>query len=45
MTDGLLGRIGDALLMDVVFSALGLVPALNPDIRAEMVHFSLNYTS
>jgi uncharacterized protein len=33
-----------ALVMDVAFSALRLVPPPNPDIRAEMVHFSLNYT-
>ncbi|MDQ2744997.1 MAG: permease [Chloroflexota bacterium] len=32
------------LVMDVVFTALGLVPRPNPNIRAEMVHFSLNYT-
>ena len=32
------------LLMDVAFTALGLVPRPNPDIRAEIVHFSLNYT-
>ncbi len=32
------------LIMDVAFTALGLVPRPNPDIRAEMVHFSLNYT-
>jgi hypothetical protein len=32
------------LVMDVVFTALRLVPRPNPDIRAEMVHFSLNYT-
>jgi hypothetical protein len=33
-----------ALLMDVAFTALGLVPAHRPDMRAAMVHFSLNYT-
>jgi uncharacterized membrane protein YraQ (UPF0718 family) len=32
------------LIMDVVFTAFGLVPRPNPNIRAEMVHFSLNYT-
>ena len=33
-----------ALLMDVIFSALGLVPSPDRNIRAEIVHFSLNYT-
>ncbi len=34
-----------ALVMDVAFSALGWVPAHRPGaMRAEMVHFSLNYT-
>ncbi len=33
-----------ALLMDVAFSLLGLVPATRPDIRAQMTDFSLNYT-
>ena len=33
-----------SLLMDVAFSGLGLVPQPNPDIRAEMTRFSLNYT-
>jgi uncharacterized membrane protein YraQ (UPF0718 family) len=33
-----------ALLMDVVFSALGLVPPPDRNIRAEIVHFGLNYT-
>jgi uncharacterized protein len=33
-----------ALLIDVVFTALGLVPQRDPNIRAEMTHFSLNYT-
>jgi uncharacterized membrane protein YraQ (UPF0718 family) len=33
-----------ALAMDVLFSALGWVPARNPNIRAEMVHFELDYT-
>lgn len=32
------------LLMDIVFTALGLVPSPNPDIRTQMTHFSLNYT-
>ena len=33
-----------ALLMDVVFNALGWVPAARPDMHAAMVHFSFNYT-
>src|SRR5207302_7652355 len=33
-----------SLLMDVAFTGLGLVPQPNPDIRAEMTRFSLNYT-
>jgi uncharacterized membrane protein YraQ (UPF0718 family) len=32
------------LLMDMVFTTLGLVPPPNPDIRTQMTHFSLNYT-
>ena len=32
------------LLMDLAFTALGLVPASDHNIRAEMTHFSLNYT-
>jgi len=32
------------LLMDLAFTALGLVPAPNHDIRARMTQFSLNYT-
>ncbi len=32
------------LLMDLVFTMLGLVPTPNHDIRARMTHFSLNYT-
>ena len=32
------------LLMDLAFSALGLVPANNPGIRAQVTHFSLNHT-
>ncbi len=32
------------LLMDLLFTALGLVPTTNHNIRAEMTHFSLNYT-
>jgi len=33
-----------ALIMDVAFSALGWIPSGRPDMHAEMVHFSLNYT-
>jgi len=33
-----------ALLVDVVFNALGWVPSARPDVHAEMVHFGLNYT-
>jgi uncharacterized membrane protein YraQ (UPF0718 family) len=33
-----------SLVMDVAFTGLGLVPAPNPNIRAEMTSFSLNYT-
>ena len=33
-----------ALIMDVAFNALGWIPATRPDVHAEMVHFSLNYT-
>src|SRR5260370_35235189 len=36
--------VASALVMDVAFSALGLVPKRNPDIRIEMTQFSLNYT-
>ena len=32
------------LLMDLAFTALGLVPTSDHNIRAEMTHFSLNYT-
>jgi uncharacterized membrane protein YraQ (UPF0718 family) len=32
------------LLMDLAFTALGLVPAPSHDIRAQMTQFSLNYT-
>jgi uncharacterized protein len=32
------------LIMDVTFTTLGLVPPPHPNIRAEMVHFSLNHT-
>jgi hypothetical protein len=33
-----------ALVMDVVFTGVGLVPQPNPDIRAEVMRFGLNYT-
>ena len=33
-----------ALLMDVAFSTIGQMPPPNPNIRAEMASFSLNYT-
>jgi len=33
-----------ALAMDVLFNALGWVPARDPNIRGEMMHFSLDYT-
>ena len=36
--------VAAALIMDVVFSALGWIPSSRPDVHAEMVHFSLNYT-
>jgi uncharacterized membrane protein YraQ (UPF0718 family) len=36
--------VAAALAMDVAFTAFGWVPPPNPNIRAEIVHFSLNYT-
>jgi hypothetical protein len=36
--------VGAALVMDLAFGALGWIPASRPDIRAEMVQFSFNYT-
>ncbi len=33
-----------ALAMDLAFHALGWVPRTRPDMRAEMVHVSMNYT-
>ncbi|HUZ62690.1 MAG TPA: permease [Acetobacteraceae bacterium] len=33
-----------ALVMDLAFTSLGLVPPPNPNIRAQIMHFSLNYT-
>jgi hypothetical protein len=36
--------VAAAMIMDVAFSALGWIPDRRPDMRAEMIHFSLNYT-
>ncbi len=36
--------VASALLMDVAFAALGLVPAAHPDVRAQVTHFSLDHT-
>jgi uncharacterized membrane protein YraQ (UPF0718 family) len=33
-----------AVIMDVAFSALGWIPRQRPNMQAEMVHFSMNYT-
>ena len=33
-----------ALVMDLAFSALGLVPSHDTDVRAQLTHFALNYT-
>ena len=33
-----------ALAMDVLFNTAGWIPARNPNIRAEMMHFDLDYT-
>jgi uncharacterized membrane protein YraQ (UPF0718 family) len=33
-----------ALIMDVAFNALGWIPRTHPNVQAEMVHFSINYT-
>jgi uncharacterized membrane protein YraQ (UPF0718 family) len=33
-----------ALIMDVAFNALGWLPGRRPDMHAELVHFSVNYT-
>lgn len=32
------------IFMDLIFAALGLVPHPNPNIRAEVTHFGINYT-
>jgi uncharacterized membrane protein YraQ (UPF0718 family) len=36
--------VAAALVMDILFTAAGLVPQPNPNIRADIVNFSLNYT-
>ena len=33
-----------ALVMDLAFSALGLVPSHDTDVRVQLTHFALNYT-
>jgi Predicted permease len=33
-----------ALIMDAAFNAIGWTPQSRPDMHAEMVHFSMNYT-
>jgi uncharacterized membrane protein YraQ (UPF0718 family) len=33
-----------ALVMDLAFNALGWIPRSHPNVQAEMVHFSINYT-
>jgi uncharacterized membrane protein YraQ (UPF0718 family) len=33
-----------ALVMDVAFGTLGWIPRHHPNVQAEMVHFSVNYT-
>jgi uncharacterized membrane protein YraQ (UPF0718 family) len=33
-----------ALIMDLAFNALGWIPRSHPNVQAEMVHFSINYT-
>jgi hypothetical protein len=33
-----------ALIMELVFGGLGLIPAHHGDMQAEMTHVSLNYT-
>ena len=33
-----------ALIMDLAFNALGWIPRQRPNMQAEMMHFSLNYT-
>jgi uncharacterized membrane protein YraQ (UPF0718 family) len=36
--------VAAALIMDVAFNALGWIPHSRPNMRADMVHFDLNYT-
>jgi uncharacterized membrane protein YraQ (UPF0718 family) len=36
--------VAAALAMDILFTAAGMVPPPNPNIRADIVNFSLNYT-
>ena len=36
--------VAAALVMDLAFGALGWVPRRRPNLRAEMVHFSIDYT-
>ncbi len=36
--------VAAALLMDLAFNALGWIPHARPDVHAEMVHFSIDYT-
>ncbi len=36
--------VASALIMDVAFNALGWIPQQRPNMHAEMVHFSFNYT-
>ena len=36
--------VAAAMIMDVAFNALGWIPNNRPDMRADMVNFSLNYT-
>ncbi|MFC6790708.1 MULTISPECIES: hypothetical protein [Methylobacterium] len=33
-----------ALVMDLIFTGLRLVPSHDTDVRAQLTHFSLNYT-
>ena len=36
--------VAAALIMDAAFNALGWIPRARPDVHAQMVHFSVNYT-
>ena len=40
----LVTMILSALVMDLAFTSLGLVPAPNPNVRAQVTRFSINYT-